>query len=370
LTDWSRVLVPDVRALEPLDVEATVGEVRALASHEAGAKLDWNESLFGPLPGVLEEAGRSLAAASLYPIAAYDDFCVGVGRHTGVDPSMVAPGHGLQALVGTVASVLLRPGDRVVIPEVSFYLYALASSARGAIVQRSRMRGYELDLEALAETARETGARIVWVCDPNNPTATTLSASEWESFLDALPDGCVAVVDEAYGDFLPPESRLSRERDVSEGRPVILLRSFSKLYGLAGLRLGYAIADPAVVRCLAVVEEPFNVNCVALAAGVASLRAGDAAAERRREAAEARVYLAHGLRDAGAEPLPSEVGFVLVRVDVDDEALTRALAERGVLVRAGSSVGLPGHVRIAVGPRPVMARAVSAFAETRAALVG
>jgi histidinol-phosphate aminotransferase len=370
LTDWSGLLVPDVRALEPLDVEATVAEVRGLASHEASAKLDWNENLFGPLPGVLEEAGRSLASASMYPIAAYGDFCAEVGRHVGVDPSKVAPGHGLQALVGTVASVLLRPGDRVVIPEVSFYLYALASSARGAIVERSPMRGYELDLEALAETARDTGARVAWVCDPNNPTATTLSASEWESFLDALPDGCVAVVDEAYGDFLPPESRLSRAHDVSEGRPVVLLRSFSKLYGLAGLRLGYAVADPAVVRCLAVVEEPFNVNCAALAAGGASLRAVEAAAERRREVAEARAYLADGLRDASAEPLPSEVGFVLARVDVDDVALTRALAERGVLVRAGSNVGLPGHVRIAVGPRPVMERAVAAFAEARSSLLG
>ena len=370
MADWGSILVPDVRALEPLDVEATVGEVRALAGHGAAAKLDWNENLFGPLPGVLEEAGRSLAAASMYPIAAYDDFCAEVGRHTGVDPSMVAPGHGLQALVGTVASVLLRPGDCVVIPEVTFYLYALASSARGAIVRRSPMRGYALDLEALAATARETGARVAWVCDPNNPTATTLSSSEWESFLDALPDGCVAVVDEAYGDFLPPESRLLRERDVTEGRPVILLRSFSKLYGLAGLRLGYAIADPAVVRCLAVVDEPFNVNCAALAAGGASLRAVDAAAERRREIAEARGYLADGLRDAGAEPLPSEIGFVLARVDVDDVALTHALAEQGVLVRAGSNVGLPGHVRVAVGPPPVMERALAAFTETRSSLLG
>ena len=151
---------------------------------------------------------------------------------------------------------------------------------------------------------------------------------------------------------------------------MILLRSFSKLYGLAGLRLGYAVADPAVVRCLAVVEEPFNVNCAALAAGGASLRAVEAAAERRREVAEARAYLADGLRDASAEPLPSEVGFVLARVDVDDVALTRALAERGVLVRAGSNVGLPGHVRIAVGPRPVMERAVAAFAEARSSLLG
>ena len=111
-------------------------------------------------------------------------------------------------------------------------------------------------------------------------------------------------------------------------------------------------------------------NCAALAAGGASLRAVDAAAERRREVAEARGYLADGLRDAGAEPLPSEIGFVLARVDVDDVALTHALAERGVLVRAGSNVGLPGHVRVAVGPLPVMERAVAAFAETRSSLLG
>jgi len=369
LTDWSRLLVPHVREQEPLDVAATVGEVRALAAHEEGAKLDWNENLFGPLPGVLEETSRSLAAASMYPIAAYDDFCTEVGRHAGVDPGMVVPGHGLQALVGAVASALLRPGDSVVIPAVSFYLYALVSPARGATVHRAPMRGYAIDLGALAAKAREASARVAWVCDPNNPTATTLSRTEWEWFLDALPDGCVAVVDEAYGDFLPPESRLSRERDIADGRPLVLLRSFSKLYGLAGLRLGYAIADPAVVHALAVLDEPFNISVAALAAGSASLRAVDAAAERRREADEARAVLAEGLRVAGGDPLPSEIGFVLVRVDVDDVALARALAERGVLVRAGSSVGLPRHVRIAVGPRAVMERVVDAFAETRRALL-
>jgi histidinol-phosphate aminotransferase len=359
-----------VRAVEPLDYAETVGEVRRLARHDPAAKLDWNENLFGPLPGVLEEAARSLAAASMYPIAAYDDFRAEVARHTGVAPEQVAPGHGLQALVGSLASVLLRPGDAVVIPDVSFYLYALVSTARGAVVHRSPMRAYGLDLPALAARARETGARVAWVCDPNNPTATTLSAAEWAAFLDELPDGCVAVVDEAYGDFLSPESRLGRERDVLDGRPVIVLRSFSKLYGLAGLRLGYALADEEVVRALAVLEEPFNLNCVALAAGGASLRAGEAAASRRREVAVARARLIEGLRAAGADPLPSELGFVLARVDVDDAELTRRLAGQGVLVRAGSSVRLPGHVRIAIGPLPLMEHAVAAVANALQSLRG
>jgi histidinol-phosphate aminotransferase len=363
LTDWSRLLVPDVRALEPLDVEAVASELRALWRHEPAAKLDWNENLFGPLPGVLEAVASELGRASVYPIAPYHDFCAEVARHTGVDPRHVAPGHGLQSIMGTVASTLLRPGDGVVIPEVTFYLYSPVSAARGAVVHRVPLRGYDLDLDALAAKAREVSARLVWICDPNNPTATTLAKADWVAFLDALADGCVAVVDEAYADFLVPESRITRERDVLEGRPVILLRSFSKFYGLAGLRLGYAIADDVVVRALAVVDEPFNVSCAALAAGLASLRAEETATERRRDVAEARAVLVNGLREAGAEPLPSEVGFVLVRVDVDDVLLTRELAERGVLVRAGSDVGLPGHVRIAVGPRAVMEHAVAAFAD-------
>src|SRR5262249_25485373 len=211
--------------------------------------------------------------------------------------------HGLQAIVGTVASAFLRPGDRVGIPEVTFYLYAPVSAARGALVHRVPLSGYELDLEALAAKARGEDARLVSGCHPNNPTATTLAVSDWDAFLGALPEGCAAVVDEAYADFLAPESRLRRERDVLEGRPVILLRSFSKFYGLAGLRLGYAIADETVVRALAVVDEPFNVSSASLAAGIASLQAQGTAAERRREVAEARALLVAGPREAGAEPL-------------------------------------------------------------------
>ena len=361
MTDWRSLVVPGVRELDPLDVDATVAQVRALRRHEQALKLDWNENLFGPLPGVLDAVANELANASFYPIEAYGDFRAEVGRHVETDPQRIVPGHGIQALIGTVASALLRPGDSVVLPAVTFYLYRVVSAARGAVVHTVPMRGYGLDLEALAATAREVEARLVWICDPNNPTGTVLSPPEWEAFLSALPSGCVAVVDEAYADFLPPERRHRREQDVEEGRPVVVLRSFSKFYGLAGMRLGYAIADGALARSLAVVEEPFNVNGPALAAGRASLRAVEAAAARRHEIAEARDLLAQGLREAGAEPLPSEVGFVLAPVDADDVLLARKLSDAGILVRPGSELGLAGHVRIAVGPPALMERVTAAL---------
>jgi histidinol-phosphate aminotransferase len=134
----------------------------------------------------------------------------------------------------------------------------------------------------------------------------------------------------------------------------MLLRSFSKFFGLAGLRLGYVIAPEALVPYLAIVEEPYNVNCAALAAGRACLRAGDAAERRRGEIDGGRDALARALGEAGLEPFPSVTNFVLARVDVDDVSLADALAERGILIRPGTDFGYPGYVRVTVGPAPLM----------------
>ena len=228
--------------------------------------------------------------------------------------------------------------------------------------------GSRFDLDELAETARRVDARIVWICDPNNPTGSALAGAEWSALLEALPERCVVVVDEAYGDFIPPEQRVRRELDVEAGRPVIVLRSFSKLFGLAGLRLGYAIVDEPLVPYFDLLEEPFNVNCAALAAGCACLRATEAIEERRREVAAARELLSDGLRAAELEPLPSVTNFVLARLDVDDIALADRLAERGLLIRPGSDYGLPGYARITVGPAPIMERLRAELADACAAL--
>ena len=178
-------------------------------------------------------------------------------------------------------------------PAVTFYLYRMVSVARGAVcLHEAPMGAHGIDLEALVARARDVDAKLVGVCDPNNPTGTALERREWETFLDALPERCVVVADEAYVDFLPPDRRLGRARDVLDGKPVVVLRSFSKFYGLAGLRLGYAIADEAVAGYLRVVDVPFNVNCMALAAGRASLHVGEDARETRRgEVADAREHL-------------------------------------------------------------------------------
>jgi histidinol-phosphate aminotransferase len=163
-------------------------------------------------------------------------------------------------------------------------------------------------------------------------------------------------VDEAYVDYVRPDRRLRRERDVDDGRPVVVLRTFSKIFGLAGLRLGYAVVHESLAPFLDVVQEPFNVNRAALAAGCASLRRPERIEERRRENELARETLARMLRDQGLDPVPSEANFLLVRVPADDVALAEALVRRGLLIRPGQDFGMPGYIRVTIGPVPLMER--------------
>jgi histidinol-phosphate aminotransferase len=253
----------------------------------------------------------------------------------------------------------------VVVPAPTYGLYAQASRAAGAAVERVPSPELRLDLERIADAARRHDARLVWICDPNNPTGSVVEEEDWRRFLGALPPDCLVAADEAYVDYVEPWRRLRREVDVVAGRPVVVLRTFSKIFGLAGLRLGYVLAAPALVPYLQRVQEPFNVNRPALVVGAASLGRAAEVEERRRSTVEAREHLAAALQAAGLKPLPSEANFLLVRHGVDDARLIEGLLGRGILVRPGSDLGLPGWARITVGPEPLMDRVAEALPAVR-----
>jgi histidinol-phosphate aminotransferase len=360
-TDWARLVRPSLHGLDPYRPGASIGELRARYGFDEVLKLNWNEDLFGPLPGALEAVEAELANVWMYPEQAYANFRAAVAGWVGTSAEQIVPAHGAQSLIGTTAAVFLVPGDTVVVPETTYGLYAQVCAAFGARIHRVPMADLRIDLAPLAAAARATGARLVWICDPNNPTGGLVDADAWAAFLDELPDRCAVVVDEAYADYVSPERRIRRDRDVEDGRPVVALRSFSKLFGLAGLRLGYAVVDESLAAFYDVVQEPFNVNRAALAAGGASLRRPELIDERRAVVAAARELLGRRLGEAGAEPLPSEANFVLARIGVDDLALTDALARQGILIRAGTEFGLPGYVRVTVGPPEQMERAAEAL---------
>ena len=368
VTDWSSLVRPSLVGLEPYRPGPSVSELRKEHGLDEIAKLNWNEDLFGPLPGALDAVKDELVNAWMYPEQAYSDLREAVAGWLELPPDTIVPAHGIQALIAAVAHAFIREGDTVVVPQPTYGLYAQVSAGAGARVVRIPNRDFRLDLPALVDAARTESARLIWICDPNNPTGSLIEQDEWSEFVSALHEGTVAVVDEAYREYVDPERRVAREADVQAGRPVVLLRTFSKIFGLAGLRLGYAVAHQELAPFLDVVQEPFNVNRAALAAGRACLAYPERIDERRRESGEARALLARLLAEAGIGSLPSEANFLLAHVGGDDAALAGELVVRGFLVRPGSEFGLDGWVRVTVGPPPLMERFARELAAVREAI--
>jgi histidinol-phosphate aminotransferase len=356
VTAWSKLVRPSLVGVDPYRPGPSIDDLKQRYGLEELAKLNWNEGLLGQFDGVDEAVVSELERAWMYPEHAYTDFRESVAEWLGTKPERIVPGHGIQALIATVAHAFLDPGTAVVVPTPTYGLYAQVSTAAGATVERVPGREHRHDVAALADAAQRTGARLVWLCDPNNPTGSVVTADEWKVLLERVPDGCVVVVDEAYAEYVRPGKRLRREEDVEAGRPVVVLRTFSKIFGLAGLRLGYAIVDEELAPFLDVVQEPFNVNRAALAAGCASLRSIDLLEERRRENEAARETLAERLRGLGLDPVPSEANFLLVDTGADDIAVAQALLRAGLLVRPGQDFGMPGYIRVTIGPLDLMER--------------
>ena len=350
---YDRLLRPSVMGVGPYVPGVSAAEVKARYGRADMIRLNWNENLFGPLPGVAEATASALADVWAYPEEAHEELRHAIAAWAGAAPEEVIIGHGIQALTLTVITALIDPGDAVVIPRPTYGLYAQACAVAGArVIRVDNDAGLALDLPALAAAATAHRAKLVWVCDPNNPTGLRLGAAEWARFLDALPEGCLAVADEAYRDYIEPAERIDRLIDIRAGRPVVVLRTFSKIFGLAGLRLGYLLVAAALAPHVNAVQEPFNVNRAALAAGLASLnRTGDLAG-RRDQVRRARERL---VAAAGIPALPSDANFVLLALEDDDVRVAETLAEReGVLVRPGSEFGLPGFVRVTTGEEELM----------------
>jgi histidinol-phosphate aminotransferase len=356
-TAFERLLRSSVIGVGPYVPGVSAAEVKARFGRDDMIRLNWNENLFGPLPGVVEEVAAALDEVWAYPEEAYDELTVAVGAWAGARPQEVILGHGIQALTLALVSAFVEPGDAVIVPRPTYGLYAQACAVAGAhVVRVDNEPSLSLDLEAVAAAAVDHSAKLAWICDPNNPTGLRLERDAWTAFLDALPHGCVAVADEAYFDYIEPDARFDRLDDVLAGRPVVVLRTFSKIFGLAGLRLGYMLVHETLAPLMNAVQEPFNVNRAALTGGLASLRRTERLGERRAQVRRARERLAGPLSDHGIRALPSDANFVLLDLGGDDDIrVADALARRdGVLVRPGSEFGLPGYVRVTTGEEELM----------------
>ncbi len=314
-------------------------------------KLASNESPLPPFPEVLEVITRKFNDLNRYPDSECRDLKAALAERYGVTPEELVVGNGSCELLIWLSLVMLEPGAEAVFSDPTFLVYEEATRARGARPVKAPLKDFANDLEALA--AAVTGrTRIVFLTNPHNPTGSYLPYADISRFAATIPEDCLLVLDEAYNEYVEePDSqdglKLWRERP-----NVVVLRTFSKIYGLCGLRVGYGICSPEVKEAVDKVRQPFNVNMPAQAAALASLGLEERLQERRALNNAGRRQLYDGLAAMGVKYVQTQSNFMLVDVNgmsTPADNVPEELMKRGVIVRPGRTLACPGYIRVSVG---------------------
>ncbi len=314
----------------------------------AMVKLSSNENVLGPSPRAVDAMRGALDSIYRYP-----DASVGALRHTlaeraRLSPSAVLCGNGSDEIVSLICQGFLREGDEVVVAQGTFISYLIRTKMMGGMPVSVPLRNDTHDLPAMAK-AVTPGTRLLFVCNPNNPTGTTNGAAEMHTLLKEVPDDVLIVVDEAYYEYATRSDYPDLLPELHNGRHnLLLLRTFAKIYGLAGLRLGYAYGHPDVIGYLDRVRPIFSVNALAQVAGIAALEDAEHVERSRAYAQHCRDFFLRELTALGLAPVPTETNFIIVEVG-DDAAVSRTLYQRGFMVTPLTGWKVPGCIRITFG---------------------
>jgi histidinol-phosphate aminotransferase len=343
---------PYVASLTPYIPGKPIEEVEREYGVSDVAKLASNENALGPSPRAVAAAREAMAKVNLYPDGAAFDLCQGLAAKLGVAPQELFVGNGSNELIELLVRTFVLDGEEVLTSAQSFIAYKLAANAHGRTLVEAPMKArFHYDLDALKKLlSRKT--KLIFLANPDNPTGTCFPQSELLPFLDAVPKETLVVLDEAYVEFVNmpgfQDSLALRKKYTN----LVVLRTFSKIYGLAGLRLGYGLARPDVVEYIDRVRAPFNVNLVAQAAGVAALGDLEHLERSRALVREERPFLAAGLASVGATVVPSQGNFILADFPGrPGKALFEDLLREGVVVRPMGGYGFPNAQRVTVGLR-------------------
>jgi len=337
-----------VRSLEPYQPGKPIEELERELGIANIVKLASNESPLGPCPGARAMALVALEELARYPDGAGTELKGRLASRLGVGPECLTLGNGSNDVLELLARVFVSPAHEVVFSAHAFAVYPLATQAVGARAVVAPARDWGHDLDAMARCV-SGDTRLVFIANPNNPTGTWVDATSLERFLDAVPEHVVVVVDEAYAEYVEEPEYPNCVPWVSDRPNLVVTRTFSKAYGLAGLRVGYAVSHPTVADLLNRVRQPFNVNSVGLAAAAAALD-DEEHLERSRQVNRAGMrQIMRALDALGLPHIPSVANFVTFEVPGSAAEVYQALLRHGVIVRPIAGYGMPNHLRVTVG---------------------
>lgn len=336
-----------IRTLIPYEPGKPIEEVEREYGIAHSTKLASNENPLGPSPKAVAAIRAKLGELNLYP----DGDCYylknGLAKKVGVAPEQLIFGNGSNEIIELAVRAFMRPGGQAVMARQAFVVYQLIIQAVGGRSVQVPLRDYTHDLGAIA-AAVTAETKIVFLANPNNPTGTIYRRPEWEEFLAKLPKDVLLIVDEAYFEYVQDAGYPDSLKYQSEDLPMLTLRTFSKLYGLAGLRVGYGIGPREVISMMQRVRQPFNVNAPAQWAALAALDDSDHVQRSLALNREGLAFLGGEFKKLGLEFVPSHGNFILVRVGKGQEVFKQLLGQ-GVIVRPMGGYQFPEHVRVTVG---------------------
>jgi len=343
------LLPPWVSRLQPYPVGKPVEEVERELGRPV-VVLASNENPLGPSPKAQEAIRKSLGRLHLYPDGGGHYLRHRLAEIHALDPHYIVLGAGSTALIELVARTFLCPGDEAITSESAFYIYRLAIEATGAGLVLTPMRESRFDLLAIAH-AITPRTKVIYLGNPNNPTGTFFTAEEFKRFMSAVPARVLVVLDEAYYEYVRQPDYSQSLEAVRAGKNLLVLRTFSKVHGLAGLRLGYGIGHPELMACLNRVRSPFNVSSLAQAAGLAALEDAEHVARSVESNTREMKFLTEELTLLGVRYIPSVANFLLIDTGRDSEEDFMRLLREGVIVRPMKLYGFPTSLRVTVGTR-------------------
>lgn len=330
----------------------------------AGAiKLASNENPFGPSPKALEAIAREAKNLHAYPDQKSLLLREALGKQYDLPESFFICGNGADDLIQIIAATYLNPGDEVIISKNTFSVYELVTRLFGGRPVFVDLKDFEIDLAGFA-AAVTPKTKLIFFANPNNPTGTAVAAKEFDEFMMRVPDQTIVVVDEAYADFVERKDFPDTIKYVSEGRNIIVLRTFSKFYGLAGLRVGYAISKKELVLPMFKAKMPFNVNRLAQAGAAAALTDKAFLEKTYKNNLEGKKYLYAELDKLGLEYKKTEANFIFINLKKSADEVFLALMKKGVTIRPLTSFGLPQAIRVSIGTKEQNEKLIEAMKKT------
>lgn len=359
--DWARLAHAGVGQISPYEPGKPLEELERELGIVDAIKLASNENPWGSSPLALQAMQRAAADASRYPDGSGYLLRRRLAAHLGVDESGITLGNGSNEVIDLVARAFLAPGRNAVVSEHCFVAYVLSTLASGAELKAAPARDFGHDPEAMLACI-DADTRVVFLANPNNPTGTWLGAAGLTRLLDGVPDDVIVLLDQAYLEYFDDPDYLDGITLLPRYPNLVVTRTFSKIYGLAALRVGYAVSSAGIADLLNRVRMPFNVSSVAQAAATAALDDADFVAETRARNLAGLAQLRAGFERMGLEAIHGHGNFVTVNCHQSGAEVYQRLLREGVIVRPIAGYGLPEHLRVSVGTRAENQRALDAFA--------